>query len=118
MTVISVTIGGRKQKDLPRCLVRCSFREVPTVHETVELIKAIAWPCVVVYFLLRFNRQIASLLNELPNAVQRLRSAHGLGVEIELDKIGGELTIAEQEAKTLSLQMPMEPKPTKTEEGD
>ena len=88
------------------------------MHETVELVKAIAWPSVAVYFLVRFHSQVASLLNELPNVVRRVRSAHGLGVEIELGRIGGELTIAEQEARTLSLRMPTEPKPTKTEEGD
>jgi hypothetical protein len=39
-------------------------------------------------------------------------------VEIELDQIGGGLTIAEQEARTLPLQMPAEPRRPKTEERE
>ncbi|MGA3011818.1 MAG: hypothetical protein ABSD72_16285 [Terracidiphilus sp.] len=94
------------------------------MHETVELIKAIAelisalaWPCVAVYFLVRFHRQIASLLGELPNAVRRARSVHAPGVEIELNQIGAELPIAERQASMLSLQLPPVPAPNKTEEG-
>ena len=95
------------------------------MHETVELIKAIAelinaiaWPCVAVYFLVRFHRQIASLLSELPNAVRRARFVHAPGVEIELNQIGAELPIAERQATMLSLQLPTKPELGKAEEGD
>jgi hypothetical protein len=84
------------------------------MHEIVELVKAIMWPGVVLIFLTMYHRQIGSLLNELPNVVRRVRSAHGLGVEIELDKIRGELPIAEQQARSLSLPMPPVPMPDMT----
>ena len=87
------------------------------MHEAVELIKALAWPCVVFYFLIRFHSELKSLLREMPDAIRRMRSAHGLGVEIELDKIGSELQIAGEEARALSLQMPTEPKAFKPAEG-
>jgi iron-sulfur cluster repair protein YtfE (RIC family) len=70
------------------------------MHETVELIRALAWPCVVVIFLVLFHRQVASLLNELPKAIQRVRSVH-----------------AEKQATMISLQLPPVPAPNKTEEG-
>jgi len=88
------------------------------MHEAVEPVKALAWPCVVLYFLLRFHSQIVLLLSEMPNAVRRVRSAHGLGIDIKLDKLGEELPIADSQARQLSLGMPAEPKPSKLEEGD
>lgn len=87
------------------------------MHETVELIRALAWPCVVVIFLVLFHRQVASLLNELPKAIQRVRSVHAPGVEIKLDMIGVELSVAEKQATMISLQLPPVPAPNKTEEG-
>ena len=87
------------------------------IHEAVELIKALAWPCVVLYVVVKFQAEIRLLLNEMPRAVRRMRSAHGLGVEIELDKIGDELPLAELQAQSLSLQLPSVPVPTNTE-GD
>jgi hypothetical protein len=68
-------------------------------------------------FPLRFHTQIGLLLREMPNAVRRVRSAHGLGVDIRLDKLGEELSIADSQARQLSLGMPAEPKPRKLEEG-
>jgi hypothetical protein len=88
------------------------------MHEWVELIKAIAWPFVVLYFLVRFHSQIGLLLREMPDAVRRVRSAHGLGVDIRLDRLGDELTLADSEARQLSLNMPVEPKPKKLEGGE
>ena len=86
------------------------------MHEAVELVKALAWPCVVVYFLVRFHAQIVCVLNEKPHAVRRIRSAHGLGMDVKLDNLGEELSIAGPEARQLSLEMPTEPKPQKLEE--
>jgi hypothetical protein len=86
------------------------------MHETVELIKALAWPGVVLIFLAMYHGQIRSLLNELPNVIRRVRSAHGLGVEFELDKIDEELPSAEREAQSLPLTRPREAKP-EDEEG-
>ena len=76
------------------------------IHEFVELIRALAWPCVVLYVVAKFQTEIRSLLHEMPRVVRRMRSAHGLGVEIELDKeldkIGDELPLAELQALSLS----------------
>lgn len=85
-------------------------------HEIVELIKALAWPCVAMYIVVRFQTEIRALLNEMPSVIRRVRSAHGLGVEIELEKIGDELPVAELQAPLLSLRMPsVPPVPTPTE---
>jgi hypothetical protein len=88
------------------------------VHEAVELVKALAWPCVVMYFLLRFRSQIVSVLEELPGALRRMRSAHGLGVEIELDRISEGLPLARREALALELKMPLVPRPQRIEGGE
>jgi hypothetical protein len=93
------------------------MQEVLVIHELVELVKALAWPCVVLYIVVKFQTGIKSLLNEMPRVVRRVRSAHGLGVEIELDKIGDELPVAARQAQLLSLQMPEVPAPTNAE-GD
>lgn len=85
------------------------------MHEIVELIKALAWPCVVMYFIVKFRSQIGSLLGEMPSVVRRMRSAHALGLEIELDRIGEELPLAERQAQQLSLQLPTVPTREKTE---
>jgi hypothetical protein len=65
----------------------------------------------------RFHRQIAAFLSELPNVVRRVRTAHGLGVEIELDKMGGELPIAERQVRLLSLEPTEAPTSSNKEEG-
>jgi hypothetical protein len=88
------------------------------MHEWVELVKALAWPCVVLIIVSIYQGQIRSLLNELPNVVRRVRSAHGLGVEVELDKIDYELPSAEQQAQLLSLPSPKEANPTMRKESD
>jgi hypothetical protein len=81
------------------------------MHEFVELVKALAWPSVVSWIVIMFRTEIRSLLKEAPGVVRRMRSAQGLGVEIELDKIGEELPSAELQAQTISL--PIKPPPTK-----
>lgn len=81
------------------------------MHEAVELVKAVAWPLVVLYFLLYYRTEIRRLLKEMPYVVRRMRSAHGLGLEIELDRIGTELPGAEAEAKNVVLPMPSTPTP-------
>ena len=81
----------------------------------VELVKALAWPLLWLFIVLMFRKEIRSLLSELPSIVRRMRSAHGLGVEIELDKIGEELPSAELQAPTVSLRMPPLPLPPKTD---
>lgn len=48
-------------------------------------------------------------MHELPFLVRRMRSAHGLGIEIELDKIGDELPRAELQAQSLTLKLPEVP---------
>ncbi len=86
------------------------------IHEFVELIKALAWPCVVLYVVAKFQTEIRSLLHEMPRVFRRMRSAHGLGVEIELDKIDEELPLAERQV--LSLSPRTEPAPDKEERDD
>jgi hypothetical protein len=88
------------------------------IHEIVELVRALAWPLVAFYFGSKFQGEIRSLLREMPHMVRRIRSAHGLGIEIKLDRIGGELEIAEVKAQTLSLKFPPTPGPGKPEGGD
>jgi hypothetical protein len=87
------------------------------LHEVVELVKALAWPCVVIFILLRFRRQISQLLDELPFAVRRMRSAHGLGVEIEMERLDTELPLAGQEARQIALKLPTPPELKSNNEG-
>jgi hypothetical protein len=88
------------------------------MHEAVELVKAVAWPLVVLYFLLYYRKEIQGLLREMPDVVRRMRSAHGLGLEIELDKIGTDLPAAEAEAKNVVLPLPATPTPKQlTDQG-
>src|SRR5258707_1849424 len=63
------------------------FIRMLVMHEMVELIKALAWPGVAMYFVVKFRSEIGALLDEMPSVIRRMRSAHGLGVEIELEKI-------------------------------
>lgn len=72
-------------------------------HDILELVKALAWPSVTVWIVLKFEPGITSLLGELPTLARRMRSAHGLGIEIELEKLDSELPVAEQQAQELSL---------------
>jgi len=88
------------------------------MHEAVEFTKALAWPVVVLFIVLRFQKPIGSLLGELPGVARRLRSAQALGLEIRLERIGEELPVAEQQAQSLSLSLPPVPRPAKLEEGD
>jgi hypothetical protein len=74
------------------------------LHEIIELVKALAWPSVAMFFLVYFRRQIRSMLTELPGMFRRMRSANALGVTLELDGLGDDLTIAQQ--KTAQLQLP------------
>ena len=82
------------------------------MHEIVELVKALAWPVVAMYFIVKFQRGIGALLNEMPSVIRRVRSAQGLGIEIELEKIGEELPIAELKSQSLSFREPPKPAPT------
>jgi hypothetical protein len=63
----------------------------------------------VLYVVAKFQAEIRSLLREMPHVVRRMRSAHGLGVEIELDRIADELPLAERQAQLLSLKLPKVP---------
>lgn len=42
-----------------------------------------------VYVVVKFGPGITAVLNEIPLLVRRMRSAHGLGAEIELDRLDG-----------------------------
>jgi len=85
-------------------------------HEIVELVRALAWPLVVLFFGWRFEPEIRSLLLEMPGALRRMKSAHGLGIEVELDKIGSEINIASDQAQALQPQ-PIEPPKPKMIDG-
>jgi len=84
------------------------------LREFVELVKALAWPLLWLCIVLMFRKEIRSLLREMPSIVRRMRSAHGLGVEIELDRIGEELPSAELQASS-TFSLPIIPPPTKTD---
>jgi hypothetical protein len=73
------------------------------LHDILQLAGQLAWPLVALYFMIKFGPAITALLNELPLLVRRMRSAHGLGVEIELDRLDVELPVAEQQAHSLTL---------------
>jgi hypothetical protein len=73
------------------------------LHEIIELVKALAWPSVAMFFLVYFRRQIRSMLTELPGMFRRMRSANALGVTLELDGLEADLTIAQQETAQLRL---------------
>ena len=79
------------------------------MHEVVELVKAIAWPLVALYVLISYRNELRDTLYEMPNLVRRMRSAHGLGIEVQLDKLENELPKAQAEAQTLVLNAPDPP---------
>lgn len=80
------------------------------MHEWVELVKAIPWwPAVTIFLAFKFQHQIRQFLTELPKAVQRVRSAQGLGMKVELDVLGADLIIAQQETAHLELPPPTVP---------
>ena len=89
------------------------------MHEYVELVKALVWPIVVLIVVLMFRKELRCLMREMPNVVRRMRSAHALGVEIELDKLGEELVGAESKASSVSLPMPpaLLPSPSRNDGG-
>jgi hypothetical protein len=74
------------------------------LHEIIELVKALAWPSVAMFFLVHFRRQIRSMLTEIPGMFRRMRTANALGVKLELDGLEADLTIAQRE--TAQLQLP------------
>jgi hypothetical protein len=84
------------------------------MHDAVELVKALAWPCVVMYFILRFHKQILSLLSEMQGVVRRVHTAQGFGMQVELEKIGDELPVAEKQAQGLSQPVPPVPSLSQT----
>ncbi len=86
-------------------------------HDVVELVKALAWPVVAVLFGFRFDKELRSLLLEMPAALRRIKSAHGLGIEIELDRLKGEVDEAAKETKTLQPEPEKAPEPI-TIEGE
>jgi uncharacterized membrane protein YoaK (UPF0700 family) len=89
------------------------------MHEIVELVRALAWPLITFIVVLMFRKEIRSLLRELPSILRRVRSAHALGVELELDKIEEGLPQAELRAPTVSLPLPETFKlPGKTDGGN
>jgi hypothetical protein len=86
------------------------------MHEVVELVKALAWPCVAFYFLVRFGSEIRLLLIEVPSLFRRVRTARALGVKFELDRLELDLKLAEKDAHHVRLKPPKEPLPSKTRE--
>ena len=90
-------------------------------HEFVELVKALAWPLVVLVIVLLFSNEIRSLLKEMPNVVRRLRSVEALGAKAELetlDSTSRELPAAEAQAKLLSLPIPQIPGSSHNDGGE
>jgi hypothetical protein len=54
------------------------------MHEVVELVKALAWPCVAFYFLVRFAREIRLLLIEVPNLISTRSNCARPGCQIRI----------------------------------
>ena len=91
------------------------------MHEFVELVKALAWPLVVLVVVLLFRKEIRSLLEEMPTVVKRLRSVEALGAKAELETLEStskELPAAEPQAKLLSLPVPQIPGSNHSDGGE
>jgi hypothetical protein len=73
------------------------------LHEIVELVKALAWPLVVLFVVFKFGPEIRSLLSEIPSFSRRVRTADLLGAKIELEALGHDLSLAQKEAPRLAL---------------
>jgi len=86
-------------------------------HEFVELVKALAWPLVVIVTVLLFRNEIRSLLKEMPNAVKRL-SVEALGAKVVLETLDSTSKAAEPQAKLLSLPVPQIPGSSHNDEGE
>jgi hypothetical protein len=87
------------------------------MHEAVELVKALRWPCVVIYLSVRFGSEIGSLLVELTRVVRRVRSARALGIKFEFEQLEVALPVAERETPLIRLKNPVEPRPSR-KKGD
>ena len=87
-------------------------------HEFVELVKALAWPLVVLVIVLLFSNEIRSLLKEMPNVVRRLRSVEALGAKAELETLDSTSKAAEPQAKLFSLPVPQIPGSSHNDEGE
>lgn len=68
-----------------------------------DLLRAVAWPAVVFFFLWYFRKEIKQVLAAVPLALGRLRSAKMPGVELTLERVELRLPQAEREAKGLQL---------------
>jgi hypothetical protein len=82
------------------------------LHEIVELVKAVAWPCVALTFLFKFQSEIRQMLTEVPNLFRRVRTARGFGFKVELvERLEAILPAAERETPLMQLKEP--PVPTR-----
>jgi hypothetical protein len=54
------------------------------LHEVVDLAKSLAWPAVSLFCLIRYSQEVKTLLLALSAALERMKTAKGLGVELEL----------------------------------
>jgi hypothetical protein len=84
------------------------------LHEFVELVKAVAWPCVALIFLIKFKVEIRLLLTEVPALVRRMRTAHVPGVKVEFNQLERSLPVAERETPLIELKEPdVPPRPAR-----
>jgi len=87
-------------------IMDCSLA-VATIRDWADLIRAVAWPLVAVFALLKFRGILESLL-------ARIIHAEGMGFKITLEKL---LPKAEKEARQLKLQIPDPPTPDTDPQG-
>jgi hypothetical protein len=91
------------------------------MHEWVELVKALRWPCVVIYLSVRFGSEIRQLLTDVPELFRRVRSARAMGVKVELfeQRLKVELPAAERETQLMRLKPPPVPtRPARKKKGE
>jgi hypothetical protein len=67
------------------------------LHEWVELAKGLAWPSVVLYCVIRYAREVKIILRTVGSSIERVKSAKGFGVELEVKEFELDVKLAEPE---------------------
>ncbi|HMF65309.1 MAG TPA: hypothetical protein VK608_14560 [Edaphobacter sp.] len=89
-----------------------------TVSLIIELIKALAlfaWPVLIFFLALSFKPELRTLLQSLPQALNRVRGADVLGIKLELDELREAST--EAQSQVLNLQLSSDEKPEQPRVG-
>jgi hypothetical protein len=78
-----------------------------SLHEWVELAKGLAWPGLILYCVTRYSRELKVLLRGIGASLERVKSAKGFGVELELETLEGR-------AQPLTISPAQPPEPPQT----